>query len=172
MTHSDPSTSSYISETLALLGDRDPLDILADMPGWITSRIDDLPEPALSIPEGPGQWSITQVLAHLADTELAFGWRARLLLTEERPLLQAFDEGRWADRFAYADANPVEAFHAFAMLRTWNFRVWASATPLELERIGLHAQRGEESFGFLRRLVAGHDLRHQRQITRILETLA
>lgn len=170
MTSYDPATPSYVNETIALLGDRDPLDILAETPRWITDHIDNLPESALSIPEGPGKWSITQVLAHLADTELAFGWRARLVLTEDRPVLQAFDETRWAERFGYAAADPVEAWHAFAMLRTWNLRVWESATADDLERIGVHAQRGDESFGFLRRLVAGHDLRHRRQILRILNT--
>ncbi len=170
MTSQDPATPSYVTETLGILGDQDPLEILATTPRWITDHIDNLPESALAIPEGPGKWSITQVLAHLADTELAFGWRVRMILTEDRPLLQAFNETRWAERFDYASADPVEAWHAFAMLRTWNLRIWDSLTPEDLARVGVHEQRGEESLDFLRRFVAGHDLRHRRQISRILDT--
>lgn len=167
-THPSPTTPAYVDETLALLGDRDPLTSMEEMIGWLTAHLDELPEPALYVPEAPGKWSIGQVLAHLADTELSFGWRARLVLTEDRPLLAGYDENRWAERFNYADADAAEAFHAFAMTRSWNLRVWSSATPEDMSRIGIHAERGEESFDRILRLAAGHDLRHQRQIARII----
>jgi hypothetical protein len=34
--------------------------------------------------------------------------------------------------------------------------------------MGIHAERGPESFELLRKLAAGHDLRHRRQIERLL----
>jgi uncharacterized damage-inducible protein DinB len=172
MNHPSPSTTAYVDETLALLGDRDPVAVLDEMVGWLTAHLDDLPESALGIAEGDGKWSITDVLAHLADTELAFGWRIRLILTADRPPLTSFDELRWVERFDYAHADPVEAFHAFAMLRSWNLRVYRSITAQDLTRVGVHSERGEESLGRVLRMVAGHDLRHRRQIARIIATLA
>ncbi len=167
-THPSPTTAAYVDETLALLGDRDPIDSLEAMPGWLTTHLDDLPEPSLYVPEGPGKWSIVQVLGHLADAELAFGWRARIVLTADRPLLVGYDENQWVERFAYAEADAAQAFHAFTMQRSWNMRVWASATPEDMQRIGVHAERGEETFERILRMAAGHDLRHQRQIERII----
>lgn len=49
-----------------------------------------------------------------------------------------------------------------------NLRLLERAAPEDLERVGVHAERGEESLGHLRRLYAGHDLLHRRQIDRIL----
>jgi len=171
MSHPPPSTPGYVDETLALLGDRDPVALLDEMPDWLTTHLDDLPESVLGVAEGPGKWSITQVLAHLADTELAFGWRIRLLLTADRPPLTGFDEGKWVTRFDYASADPAEAFHAFAMQRSWNMRVYRSITPDDLMRVGIHSERGEESVDRVLRMIAGHDLRHRRQITRIIKAV-
>ena len=44
-------------------------------------------------------------------------------------------------------------------------------SPQDLKRVGVHAERGEESVEHLRRLYAGHDLLHLRQIARIRETV-
>jgi len=45
-------------------------------------------------------------------------------------------------------------------------------TPPQLDRVGLHSERGPESAGFLLRLMGAHDLVHRRQIDRILATVA
>ncbi len=45
-------------------------------------------------------------------------------------------------------------------------------TKDDLERVGVHAERGEESAGYLVRLYAGHDLVHLAQIERIKKSVA
>jgi hypothetical protein len=45
------------------------------------------------------------------------------------------------------------------------------ATPDDLKRVGVHAERGEESAGYLVRLYAGHDLMHLAQIERIMKAV-
>jgi uncharacterized damage-inducible protein DinB len=163
--------SPYIIETLDLLGDQDPIAVLSDTPAWIANHIEGLSEQALTQPEGPGRWSLAEVLAHLADAEVAFGWRARIMLTQDQPPLQGFDETAWMTRFDCASADSTLALQTFSHLRRWNLRVWSCATDADLERVGMHQERGPETFGFVRRLVAGHDLRHRRQISRILKVV-
>ena len=53
------------------------------------------------------------------------------------------------------------------MLRRANLKLLERATPEDLDRIGVHAERGEESLGHLRNLYAGHDLLHLNQIARV-----
>lgn len=162
------STSAYVQQTIDLLGRHDPLVVLDETPAWLRNRITGLDAEALGRPEGAGQWSITQVLAHLADTEVALGWRARITLTQEHAPLHGFDEGAWVTRFDYAGADPAQALSTFAALRAWNLRVWRSAGAADLTRVAIHSERGPESFDTLRRMSAGHDLRHRRQVDRIL----
>lgn len=167
-TPSQPQTSSYVRDTLELLGDRDPVAVMREMPAWLESHLTGLTPEQWRRPEGSGKWSLLQVAAHLADAEIAFGWRARLVLTADQPPLHGYDEGAWLDRFDYAHAEPAMALGTFLALRRWNQRVWDSATAADMGRIGMHSQRGPETLERLARMNAGHDLRHRRQIDRLL----
>ena len=163
-----PTMSPYLRETLDLLGSQDPIAVLTETPGWIAARMASLPVDRISRPEGPGKWSVGEVVSHLADTEVAFGWRTRIVLTEDRPTLVGFNETEWMRRFDRAHADPAQALTAFTALRRWNLTIWSAVAGADLERIGVHAERGPETFGFIRNLMAGHDLRHRRQIDRVI----
>jgi hypothetical protein len=54
-------------------------------------------------------------------------------------------------------------------MRAANLGVLRGLAPAQLERVGLHSERGPESVAFLLRLMAAHDLVHRRQIDRILD---
>ena len=112
------------------------------------------------------------VLRHLADTDVVWGWRMRLILAQDRPPITGFDQDLWAERLDYANADPSESLETFAVLRRDNLRLIERATPDDLKRVGVHAERGEESAGYLVRLYAGHDLMHLAQITRIARAVA
>ena len=171
MTNPDRPSGNYVRDTIELLADQDPLVVLAGTPAWIAARVEGLSGAALRRPEADGRWSLTQVLAHLADAEIAYGWRARIMLTQHHPPLHGFDEAAWMARFDCANSDPAQALQAFTALRIWNMRVWQCATDADLKRMGIHAERGPESFDLLRRLAAGHDLRHRRQIERLLKVV-
>lgn len=168
----NPTTPSpYVTETLALLGEQDPLVILAETPDYILAKVEELDEEQFRIPEGPDKWSLAQVFMHLADAEIAFGWRARLMLTQENAPMHGWDESAWMTRFDGVNTDPEQALDTFLTLRDWNMRVWHAATTADLARVGIHSERGPESFDTLRRMTAGHDLRHRRQVDRIVAGL-
>jgi hypothetical protein len=56
-----------------------------------------------------------------------------------------------------------------AGLRTANLRLYRTLTQAEMQRAGLHAERGAESVAHISRMMAGHDLVHRRQLNRILK---
>jgi hypothetical protein len=159
--------AAYVAAVLDLLGDQDPLSVLRETPDVLPRAIAGLSPQQLRQHERPGKWSITQVLQHLGDTEIVGAWRFRLILAQDRPTLTGYDQDLWADRLAYADGDPAAALELFTAVRRANLRLLQRATPEDLKRVGLHAERGEESVGHLRSLYAGHDLLHRRQIARI-----
>ena len=63
---------------------RDPLAVLDETPAAISRAIEGLSAEELDQPEGSGKWSITQILQHLADSEIASGWRIRQILATDR----------------------------------------------------------------------------------------
>jgi len=96
----------------------------------------------------------------------------RLILAQDRPSITGFDQDLWADRLDYANSDPNESLEMFAVLRRDNLRLISRATPADLQRVGVHAERGEESAGYMVRLYAGHDLMHLAQIERIGKAVA
>jgi hypothetical protein len=78
----------------------------------------------------------------------------------------------WATRLRYEDADPHQAIQEFNVLRHANLRLLARASAGDLARVGLHAERGEESVAQMIRLYAGHDLLHLSQIARIRKTIS
>jgi hypothetical protein len=57
-------------------------------------------------------------------------------------------------------------------LRAANLHLIRQLSPSQLQRIGLHSERGPESVGFLVQLMGAHDLVHRRQIDRVLSAVA
>jgi hypothetical protein len=164
--------AAYVSAILDLLGSQDPMIVLRETPAALRRAIDGLPPAKLREPEQPGKWSIAQVLQHLADSDLVWGWRVRLILAQDRPTITGYDQDLWAERLGYDQADPVESLATFEVLRRANLRLIDRMSPQDLKRVGVHAERGEESVEHLRRLYAGHDLLHLRQIERVRKAVS
>jgi hypothetical protein len=174
VTFSNPAASAtasaraYVQALLEVLGDRQPLDLLPELLPWLEARLRGIPEQALRRPEAPGKWSVTAIVQHLADSELVFGFRSRMILSEDRPALQGFDQDKWASLFRYDEVSCERALAQLGVLRAANLAVLRRLGPAELERVGIHSERGPESLGHLMKLMAAHDLVHRRQVERAL----
>jgi hypothetical protein len=94
-----------------------------------------------------------------------------MVLAHDRPPLTGYDQDLWASRLGYSEVDVHDAFEQFAALRRGNMRLWRKLTPADLARVGIHGERGEESLEHIRRLYAGHDLLHLRQLERIRAAL-
>jgi hypothetical protein len=164
--------SAYVNAVLELVGDRDPLSILRETPEALRVAIVGLPLDKLRRPEREDKWSIVHVLQHLADADIVWAWRMRLILAQDRPTLTGYDQDLWAEHLHYGDTDPNEALELFDVLRRANLRLLSRATERELARVGVHVERGDESLGHLRKLYAGHDLLHLRQIARIRQAVS
>ena len=163
--------AKYAPAILDLLGSREPIDVLRETPEVAKGAIAGLSAEQIRTPEAPGKWSIAHVLRHLADSEIVWGWRMRLILAQDRPTITGYDQDQWADRLHYATADAAESLDAMRVLRRDNLRLIEHASPDDLQRVGVHSERGEEAVGYLVRLYAGHDLMHLAQIDRIKLTI-
>ena len=125
-------------------------------------------EPVLRRAEAPGNWSVIQVVQHLADSDLVAGYRVRMVVAENSPPLPGYDQDGWAREFHYDQVPLAAAMDQLRSLRNANLGLWSRLTPDQLQRVGIHSERGPESAGHILRLMGAHDLVHRRQIDRIL----
>lgn len=161
------ATAAYTAALLDLLGDRDPIKVMQGLLPALRAATDGLSDEALRRPEAPGKWSILEVIQHLADSELVYGYRLRAIVAEDDPAIAGYDQNKWAERLRYNDENLADALDELAVLRRRNLRFLERLRDDEWERAGLHSERGRESVRRVARLLAAHDLAHLRQIERI-----
>jgi hypothetical protein len=117
----------------------------------------------------PDKWSVAEIVAHLADAELAISWRIRQILSNNAVPIQAYDQAVWAKTFDYARRDPRQSLANFRTLREANVALLKSVPRKLWDNYGVHEERGNESVSHVVRMVAGHDLNHLQQIQRILK---
>jgi hypothetical protein len=115
----------------------------------------------------PGKWSIRQLTAHLADTELVAAQRMRQVIAEDQPKLMAFDQEAWARNLDYARRLPKQSLETFRRLRAENYELLKALPETAFERTGVHAQRGPLSLGQMLSTFAEHVESHARQVQAI-----
>lgn len=94
-----------------------------------------------------GQWPIRVLLGHLADAELAFTFRIRKAIGEERPMVEPWDENAFIDAGLYATGTPpIGGFVAVIYtMRTWLGEMLGHLTPAQWGRKVMHPVYGEIS---------------------------
>ena len=163
--------TAYQQYLLHLLGDDDPADaqeLTADALRGLAKEAGSLifQQPA------PGEWSVGQVIAHLADAEIMMSGRYRLILAQDGPPLVGYDQDLWVERLHDDQERAEDSIEVFETLRTANVRLWRRSNDEQRARVGIHSERGPESFDLCFRMIAGHDRLHFGQIRRALEVVS
>jgi DinB superfamily len=157
----------YIRRITGYLDGKDPLRVQQKTPKKLHKLIKPLGKKQLLKRSAPDKWSIGEILAHLADTELVGSWRLRSVLGSSGTSIQAFDQDVWAKTFAYSRRDPKASLATFRVLRENNLAL-LKALPRNLwENYGVHQERGKETITQIVRMFAGHDLNHLQQIEAI-----
>jgi hypothetical protein len=150
----------YRDALLALAGDRDPLEIMDATPDAVAALC---AETTAGRPAAPGEWSAADVVGHLVDAELVFGFRWRLALSADEPTYPGYDQ----ERFAVLPKPPLDQLVAtFRNLRAHDLYLLRRLGPQDLQRVGVHGEQGPETVDVMVRKLAGHDLAHLDQLAR------
>lgn len=163
----DEDFARDLEKELALAGSGDPIEIQAALVPKLRRFVAALSGEKLRRAEAPGKWSILHVIMHLADAEMVYGVRIRMIAAQEAPLLTGFDQTQWATRFDYASAEPEAALAQLELLRSANLGIYRGLTAEDFERYGIHSQYGRITLRMMLHQTAGHDLAHRAQIERI-----
>lgn len=166
---SDPE--AYRRKLKGFLGNRNPLEVLAQTTDVLASLVKDRPAATMRKHPFEGKWSPNEILGHLLDTEIVFGYRLRTILCDDCPTIIGMDQEKWVAVQRHNDREPRELLDAFRFLRNLNLGIWRRLGPEELKRFGRHDERGEESLGVMLEMEAGHDLSHIDQLKRYLAAL-
>jgi uncharacterized damage-inducible protein DinB len=140
------------------LGGRDAGVVIVETPARLMKAFEGKTAEELEARPAPGKWCLRELMAHLADCEIAWGWRLRQALAEERALMQPFDQDAWAKAYG---AYTFEAAKAtYLAMRSWNMAFVGALTEADKGKAITHPERREETLGTIVEIMGGHDLHH------------
>lgn len=118
-----------------------------------------------------GKWSASEIVHHLADSEMTSAIRLRRLLVEDNPVIEGYDQDLFANRLLYnlRDINP--ALEAFRAARKTTLQLLDLMTEDDWNRQGTHSESGKYGTEDWLRIYAAHAHGHADQIRRLREAL-
>jgi hypothetical protein len=165
------SHEQYKSRLAGYVEGKNPVSLQREALSIIETLIHGVPTAVLKQRPGNDKWSVTEIIAHLAEDELVSSWRYRQMLEHQTPALLDFNQDLWAYLGKYSEWSPEDAFTMFRLLREANLRMFEYLNPSQWERDGIHAERGLITVREHCRHMAAHDINHIEQIKRILVPL-
>jgi hypothetical protein len=158
---------AYRRPVLDALGDEDPVAAQEAEPE-LWRRLVEQAGAHLRTRPGDGEWCVLECLGHMVDSELITSARYRWVLSESEPTLVGFDQSAWVARPDRSGDDPALLLEVFGVLRRANVALWRRTPAADRGRLGIHAERGLESYELLFRLQAGHGRVHRAQAERAL----
>lgn len=130
----------------------------------LVSLVSGVSDDHLSRRPDEAEWSAREVISHLADAELVYAMRVRLIVAQERPRLTWYDEEAWVERFGPLDEDARTTLARWRALRDANVRVLESLAEEEWERAGIHDSDGLLTVDAIAKRMVTHDRTHLDQM--------
>jgi hypothetical protein len=162
---------AYREKILTLVGDRNPLEVMAQTAPALADIVRTHSVTVLRTRPFEGKWTPNEIIGHLTDSEWVYGYRLKLILSEDNPAILGTHQDSWVTALGHNERDPLELVEIYRTLRHFNLAEWRRASPEQLKRTGQHNERGPESLDVMLRLLAGHDLSHLDQITRYIHAV-
>jgi len=165
------TAEQYIHRILGYVEGQDAVKVQRTTAAKLKKATQGLTPKQLKWRPAPAKWSIAEIVAHLADTEIVAGWRMRSVIGENGITIQPFDQDAWASAFTYQNRDPKRSLELFRVLRENNLAMLKEISRETWDNYGMHLERGKETIAHLTRMFAGHDTNHVLQVERIAKEL-
>lgn len=167
----ESSTLDHVEYSRTLVnqvGDRDPVQVLADTPQSIRQAIEDVEPGILEIRPFAEKWTSREVILHFVDSAMNRSLRFRMIMSGGHPVLPGYDEKELVKHRSEQGTSVIENIELFSLTQ----RSDVALLERFRHRFDLpahHLERGETTLGDLVRLEAGHDLHHLDQLRRYVK---
>ncbi len=129
-----------------------------------------LPDEVLAFKPTPNEWSIHEIVVHLADTEVQSHVRIRTIISEPSTTLPNYDEYRWSQALGYSNQDFQLSLRIISLMRESNLSLLTSIDESLWSNFCVHSVRGPETLDTLVRGYTSHMHQHIAQIKRGYQT--
>jgi len=147
---------------------REKIDAIERGPALVVAAAEGADDRTLRYKPAPDKWCILEILGHLADIEVLYGYRMRQMLADREPTLAPIDQDDWARNLGYLEGTPSDFLAAYQAARRANLRLLRRLEATHLAKVAFHPEKGrkvtlEELIG----MMVIHDPNHAGQIERL-----
>lgn len=144
---------------------------MEELPAALESGITGLNDAQLDATTGEAEWSIRQIVHHVADSHLVGYARMKLVLTEKKPILKPYNQDAWVHLPDAALPPGISLDILRGLHARWS--IMLAALPEESwTRTGVHLDNGLMSLDDLLEVYAGHGDAHLAQIAKTRQAVA
>jgi hypothetical protein len=144
------------------------LEAAEKSPKEIAAAVSGLSPGVLRYRSDPAKWCILEILAHLADIEIVYGYRLRQMLADAKPVIAPMDQDAWAKNLGYLDAAAPELVALYGLNRHHNLGLLRRLKTGDLEKSAFHPEYQKDvTVARLVEQMAGHGTNHLGQIEKL-----
>jgi hypothetical protein len=144
------------------------LDAAEKSPKEIAAAVSGLPDKVLRYKPSPDKWCVLEVLGHLADIEIVYGYRLRQMLADEQPAIAPMDQDAWARNLNYMNSAPAELVAFYGLARHYNLRLLRSLDTAAFAKSAYHPEMQRQlSVAEIVERMGGHGAGHLEQIEKL-----
>jgi hypothetical protein len=138
----------------------------------VVRALEGFPVAKLTVRQFPGKWTAAEIVHHLADSEMTSAIRLRKLLAEEFPVIQAYDQDRFAEVLRYQERPIQPSLEAFRYARETTAQLFDHMTEADWRKLGWHSEAGSYHTERWLEIYAAHAHGHAEQIERLKAAVA
>jgi hypothetical protein len=162
------TTGQYVERITGYVRGKNHLKVLQATVKKLTALVRGKRRSTLARRPSPEKWSVAEIVAHLAESEIVFAYRLRMVLSQNGVPIQSFDEQQWQQNAYALIKDPRLAMEVFSVVREANILLLRSLSRTQWEMHGTHSERGKETVARMVELYAGHDVNHLMQVRSVL----
>jgi len=144
------------------------IQLIREFPEQFAALVRPFTDEQLECRVAEGEWSIRQIVHHVADSHINANNRFRLPLTEDNPTLPGYDQDKYALQPDYALPLEISLSILPGLHARW-VALLESLTEEQWNRTGVHSEWGTVTVETIARNYSWHGQNHINQINTIRE---
>jgi DinB family protein len=137
-------------------------------PKEIAAAVSGLAPAVLKYKPSAEKWCIHEILGHLADVEIVYGYRLRQMLADEKPVIAPMDQDAWAKNLGHMETPPAELVALYGLNRLQNLRLLRRVKLEDLKKSAFHPEiQGNVTVETLVERMSTHGASHLSQIEKL-----
>ncbi|QCX00816.1 putative metal-dependent hydrolase [Aggregatimonas sangjinii] len=120
------------------------IGVLDNLPKRLERLVQPLTKAQLETPYRPDGWTVRQLVHHIPDSHHHSYIRFKWALTEDKPVIKAYEEGRWAELFDSKTAPVQLSLHHLSAVHAKLVYLLKGLSDDQLQRSFVHPETKNE----------------------------